>query len=391
MLSSTRHCRSPLGETLSGLRAVARLAYVTLLFCFGGVRRARRKLAERGAVIILTFHRVLDEDSNQKSSSLPGIIIREGTFRKLAKYLVQHCDPVNLERAVPGGDRSKLRVAITFDDGWRDNYSSALPIAKSFGLPFTVFICPGLVGQNNPFWPEQVAALLSIGKASSKTIEEVIEGLKHQSATDRDAYLESLRKASSQSYRRVSEIDQLLSWGEIKKMRAAGVTFGSHTQTHQILTTIPKKSAATELRQSKSAIEAEIGEPCTTFAYPNGNCSPETRQWVADAGYQRAVTTNRGAWTAECDPLSLPRLNVSEGNVTGLFGRFSPMMFEYTTFWWAWRALSKSKTDQAAAQLFDSGEASMARQGVDARLASRQGSPGPVLTPENESDSSGII
>jgi peptidoglycan/xylan/chitin deacetylase (PgdA/CDA1 family) len=369
MLSSTRHGRLSLGKTLSGLRTLARLAYVTLLFCFGAFRRARRELSERGAIVILTFHRVLDDDSNQKSSSLPGIVIREETFRKLAKYLVQHCDPVHLDGVVPGGESSKLRVAITFDDGWRDNYSTALPIAKGFGLPFTVFICPGLVGQNNPFWPEQVSALLSIRGESPTTIEEVIEKLKHGSATDRNAYLESLRKTSSQNYTSASEIEQLLSWDEIRSMRAAGVSFGSHTQTHQILTTIPKQFAALELSQSKSAIETEFGEPCTIFAYPNGDCSSETRQWVADAGYKRALTTTKGAWTAECDRLSLPRLNVSEGNVTGLFGQFSPMMFEYTTFWWAWRALSKSKIDLAGTRFINSGDTSTGRQDINARDA----------------------
>jgi peptidoglycan/xylan/chitin deacetylase (PgdA/CDA1 family) len=366
MLSSIRQSRLLLGKKLSGLRTLARLAYVTVLFWFGSLRRARRELSERGAIVILTFHRVLDDDSNQKSSSLPGIVIREGTFRKLVKYLVQHCDPVRLDGAVPGGKSPRPRLAITFDDGWRDNCSNALPIAESFGLPFTVFICPGLVGQNNPFWPEQVSALLSIRGTNPTRIERVIEDLKHRSAKDRDAYLESLRKISSQNYSSASEIDQLLSWGEIRRMRTAGVSFGSHTQTHQILTTISETSAATELSQSKSTIEAEFGEPCTTFAYPNGDCSSETRQWVADAGYKRALTTIKGAWTAESDPLSLPRLNVSEGNVTGLFGQFSPMMFEYTTFWWAWRALSKSKIDQAATRFLDSGEISIGRQEVNA-------------------------
>src|SRR4051794_1797711 len=101
MLSSIRQSRLLLGKKLSGLRTLARLAYVTVLFWFGSLRRARRELSERGAIVILTFHRVLDDDSNQKSGSLPGIVIREGTFRKLVKYLVQHCDPVRLDGAVP--------------------------------------------------------------------------------------------------------------------------------------------------------------------------------------------------------------------------------------------------------------------------------------------------
>lgn len=349
---------------LSRLRTAVRVAYVCLLSCFGGLRRARRELSERGAILILTFHRVLDDEANQTSNSLPGIVIRARTFRKLAEYLVQHCHPVHLGDVVPGNSSSKLRVVITFDDGWRDNYSSALPIARSFGLPVTVFICPGLVGQTNPFWPEQVSALLKMHAASPAKIEEVIEVLKRRSAAERDAYLQSLRRASNRIGNAAAEFDQLLSWQEIREMRAAGVQFGSHTQTHQILTTIPQHLAAAELRRSKTAIESELGERCTNFAYPNGNCSSETRQWVAAAGYKQAVTTRKGAWTAECDPLSLPRLNVSEGNVTGLFGQFSPMMFEYTTFWWAWRVALNSKAGQSANRSFDSGDESVGPEGV---------------------------
>ena len=343
---------------LSRLRTVVRVAYVYLLCCCGGLRRARRELSKRGAIVILTLHRVLDDEANENSHSLPGIVIRERTFRKLVEYVVEHCDPVHLGDAGPGKRSSKLRVVITFDDGWRDNYSSALPIARSFGLPFTVFICPGLVGQSNPFWPEQVSALLKMDAASPAKIEDVIEDLKRRSAGERDAYLQSLCKVSNRITNAASEFDQLLSWQEIREMRAAGVQFGSHTQTHQILTTIPQNLAASELSQSKKAIESELGEPCTTFAYPNGNCSSESRQWVAAAGYKQAVTTRKGAWTTECDPLSLPRLNVSEGNVTGLFGQFSPMMFEYTTCWWAWRAALNSKAGQSANRSFDSGDES---------------------------------
>ena len=58
----------------------------------------------------------------------------------------------------------KLRVMFTFDDGWKDNYTNALPVMRARGIPATVFVCPGLVGRTLPFWPELVASLL--GKAS---------------------------------------------------------------------------------------------------------------------------------------------------------------------------------------------------------------------------------
>ena len=271
MLSVTRHDRlALLRRALAGVRTLARLTYVTLLFWSGGLRRAKRELLKRGAIVILTFHRVLDDEAYQETNSLPGIIIRDRTFRKLVKYVVLHNTPVRLDAAVPCRSE-RLRVAITFDDGWRDNHSSALPIAQSFGLPFTVFLCPKLVGQNTPFWPEQASALLRSQGVSPTAVEEVIEALKRQSDTERDAYLESLRNTHHQNGSAAAEIDQLLTRDEIGEMRCAGVSFGSHTQTHQILTMIAAESAAEELSQSKSTIEANVGEPCLTFAYPNGN------------------------------------------------------------------------------------------------------------------------
>ena len=92
------------------------------------------------------------------------------------------------------------------------------------------------------------------------------------------------------------------SWKAIFAMDRAHVRFGSHTHTHQILTTVPADVARRELRDSKREIEQALGHDCDVFAYPNGDWSPETRAMLAESGYRLAFTTKRGPWTAATRP-----------------------------------------------------------------------------------------
>jgi peptidoglycan/xylan/chitin deacetylase (PgdA/CDA1 family) len=138
-----------------------------------------------------------------------------------------------------------------------------------------------------------------------------------------------------------------LSWDRIAALEAAGVGFGSHTQTHQILTTVPLGTAREEVRESKAALESNLKRCCDLFAYPNGDWSPDTRRILAEEGFRLAFTNERGAWLAACDRFAIPRSNVYENNVAGLLGRFSPAMFEYTSFWKVWRATKRSLRREA--------------------------------------------
>ena len=201
----------------------------------------------------------------------------------------------------------------------------------------TIFVCPGLLGQGMPFWPERVAASFRAARpaAREEEIEAVINGLKPHTAAEREEMMASL-PARGQSM--ADEPDKTVSWAQIAEMNRAGVTFGSHTQTHQVLTAVSETAAREEIRESKVAIECALNKRCDLFAYPNGDHSCETRRLLAEAGFALAFTTERGAWTTACDPLAIPRPNISDDDVVGPLGRFSPAMFEYTVFWKAVRA-----------------------------------------------------
>jgi len=291
--------------------------------------------------MVLTFHRVLDDVESRLTSSLPGIVVRRATFQKLVAYAAGRYEAVDFERAIAAAP-DKLRVMFTFDDGWKDNYTIALPVIRAYGMPATVFVCPGLIGRTLPFWPEAIASLL--GSASppvpSAEIESIIETLKTYSAERRRQYIARLCELRAPAHgRHAYSADRTVSWDDIREMDAAGVRVGCHTQTHQILTTVPPQTARQEIRESKRAIEAVLYRRCSLFAYPNGNTSEATRRILAEEGFTAAFTTEKGAWTSGTDPMAIPRVNMCEQSVAGLTGQFSPAMFQYNVFWKAWRAM----------------------------------------------------
>lgn len=325
---------------MNGFRRFLRWVRAGAWAVSGGLWWAKRRLRKSRSIVVLTFHRVLDEPEYSRTHSLPGILMRKATFEVLAAYVARRYEPVDISRAVPGQDSQKLRIALTFDDGWTDNDATAFPIAHANGIPMTVFVCPGLLGLDSPFWPERVAAAIRAARptATDAEIERVIENMKRCAPEDREHAIGELAVRAA-APAEADTPDTTLSWEQIAEMDRAGVTFGSHTQTHQILTMAPERAVRLEIRESKAAVERALNKPCHLFAYPNGNHSSWIGGLLDGAGFRLAFTTQRGAWTASCDQLAIPRMHVYEDNVAGPTGRFSPAMFEYQVFWNAWRAM----------------------------------------------------
>jgi peptidoglycan/xylan/chitin deacetylase (PgdA/CDA1 family) len=323
--------------------------WVHMLLSSGTLWWVKRKLRHQGYIVVLTCHRVLEDAAFEKTNSQPEIILRRRTFEQLAAYLARHCEMVDLRHEPVHEPGPKLRVALTFDDGWRDNYTTALPIARGHQIPFTIFICTELLGANSPFWPERAMALCRARRPrwSDSEAGVLIEHLKTLPPHRREAAIDTLADEVAVNLDLPAE-DETLKWGDVLKMSQECVNFGSHTQTHQILTLCETDAEISrELRGSRRAIEAALGKCCDVFAYPNGNWSPQTQRLLKEAGFRLAFTTRRGAWAASSDKLAIPRINVSESNVIGLAGRFSPAMFEYTTFWKTWRAMRYTTKPQS--------------------------------------------
>lgn len=340
------------------LRSLIRQLWIHALDWTGGLQWAERQLARRDAIIVLTFHRVLDAPEYVHTDSPEGMLVKKATFQKLSEYVARNYEPTRVvegrSRAV---SRNVPRIAFTFDDGWTDNFTTAAPIAAECGIPLTIFICPALVGYQSPFWPEQVGLLWRFAQDCGKTarLTEVTRDIRLQfgdksSGVEQstESFIAFMKKfpaeARAEMITRVRQeigcteadtaiIDRTMNWEEIHQLDSCHVDFGSHTLSHEILTHLSNSTLEFELVESKDIIAQETRKPCELFAYPNGTWSHETKAFVANAGYRLAFTNQTGAWTSETDPLLVPRVNVCEGSLIGIKPEFSVAAFKYLTFW----------------------------------------------------------
>lgn len=326
-----------------------RYARACLFRATGLLRLARRRAARRG-VVVLTLHRVLDDSEFFQSSSLPATLVRRKTFEALVRWTTRNYDVLDLRNAIPSWEeRQRPRVAVTFDDGWLDNYEIAEPIAARYRCPIAIFVCPDLVGQPFPFWPERVNSMLASIQdltqlpqfAHARTgshlemTERIIERMKQMPAAERDNLIAQLEAASGSAAKPVHSepLNRAMAWNQIRELSLRGVCIGSHTFSHQILTSIPAGTCRRELTLSRREIESRLQMPCATLAYPNGNHDASVHALATEAGYTLAFANRPGCWTKDTDFLQIPRVNIWERKLTNPAGRFSPAMAEYYLFW----------------------------------------------------------
>ena len=326
----------------SALRAHGKVFWAGLLRASGMLSLARKWVQRHGA-IVLTFHRVLNDSELQETASQGGMIVRDKTFADFLQYASQHCEFANLEQEPEWAPSGKLKLAITFDDGWADNAESVYPLASQYQVPFAIFIVPERTGASLPFWPERTAAALDRipsvnGNRRTVSIRKAIEALKALPALERESRISQMIGVSG-AVEPSTAVDKTMTWAQIAELYANGVTFGSHTSTHEILTTLSAADAEQEIACSREAIQQKLGSSCELFSYPNGDCSKPVRDLVVHAGYKFAFLNDPGVWTRDCDPFLIPRVNVCEFHLVGSRGNFSPLIFDYAVVWSAAKGL----------------------------------------------------
>jgi peptidoglycan/xylan/chitin deacetylase (PgdA/CDA1 family) len=219
-------------------------------------------------------------------------------------------------------------LAVTFDDGYQDNYLHAFPILHRYGLPATVFLTTGSLDSRDPLWFEELSGALknTTNESVNLTIDiprrlwlrteaerlaangrifQLLRGL-----TDQERQLHLTDILRELGHRRGARQDQMLTWGQIRLMKAGRIDFGGHTVNHPFLSRIPPQQVSWEVSECKRRIEEELQQQVEHFAYPNGreeDFVPANKELLRAAGYKAAVTTIWGVNYMSTDRMELRR------------------------------------------------------------------------------------
>jgi peptidoglycan/xylan/chitin deacetylase (PgdA/CDA1 family) len=291
-------------------------------------------------------HGVMENDGRQKWEPLRPQLSPRDLDRYLG-HLAQCYTFVSLDEAIEGlAGRAPMRpnsLVLTFDDGYRNNLSHALPILRKYGAPATIFVATGHVDRHEPFWFDRLDYALQHGLAEPRRFQ-VGSQVVQMSGRDRDDLAESygrlrdLAKREMVDDERFHELMNSLSlelemnggtaladicddddwsavatWEQIAKASGDGVIFGSHTVKHIRLSYVSHETVRAQMEQSKRAIEQHVDQPCRYLAYPNGDFNEAVVAIAREVGYAAAVTIQEGLNKRGDDLLSLRRINLSVG------------------------------------------------------------------------------
>lgn len=293
-------------------------------------------------LLVLMYHRVLPASHPDRPHEQPGMFVSPETLALHLRILKRHFEIVHLDdwaRAV-AESRPVPRVAcaLTFDDGWRDNFDYGFPLLQAQGVPATIYLLSDLVGTRYSFWPNRLARLLGAARngdsgerwpdwlerellqigapvtvrapLSMPQIDTVIANCK---ARYTDAELGSLLDGAAAGGAPDGGDRDLMNWDEIRQMAAGGrIRFGSHTRRHTRLDArAPAAVLEDEIQASRGLIEQQLQTAVSSFCYPNGDHSPAALDLVRRS-YATAVTTRRGWNSVSSDTHLLNRVGVHE-------------------------------------------------------------------------------
>jgi len=280
---------------------------------------------------VVTYHRVL---------AVPDELLHTEPdverFREQLTFLLRHFRVLPLGEALAKCQAESLpkrALAITFDDGYSNNFSHALPVLQSLGVPATVFVATGYLN-GGCMWNDTVIEafrrcrkpyldLGNIGdgpglgrfeltgsEAKRLGVAAVIAALRYRPTAERSALATQVAEQAEVAV----PTDLMLKFDEVRGLRRSGVEIGGHTVNHPILARIPPDEAWREIDDGAAQLQGITGERPKLFAYPNGrpgrDFTPQHETMVRDAGFSHAFSTAEGICSAASDPYAIPRISL---------------------------------------------------------------------------------
>jgi peptidoglycan/xylan/chitin deacetylase (PgdA/CDA1 family) len=301
-----------------------------------GLGAALQRVPTWRGVLVLTYHRIGSPGGDVHDPALWSAT-QEQLDAQL-RYLARHADVISGDELPDAlAERRGRHVALTFDDGYRDNFELAYPALRANGVPATFFIATGFVDRPHVAWWDEINAIVRSSPRAGIEAGEWLPAPVRLGDGDRAAAAQalverywSLPEAHTQPYIEwlahacgtgragpAAAASTWMTWEMVRELRAGGMTIGAHTVDHPVLARCSAAGQALEIGGSVARLRQQLGEPVTLFAYPvgaRGTFDDTSRACLRDAGVTHAFSFYGGhRRPGGGDDLDIPRVWVGPG------------------------------------------------------------------------------
>jgi peptidoglycan/xylan/chitin deacetylase (PgdA/CDA1 family) len=297
-----------------------------------------RLVGRAGGRYVMAYHRVIPALAAATDYVHSAMWIRPETLAAQIRWMRTVGEIVDLETLIRADNRPSTRAlfALTFDDGWLDNYTLAFPVLREAQVPATIFLVSDAMEHGRLFWTEDVVtkthhiAMRGGGRRVLDALAEqwpIVERHAKPSSASAlcESWVETLKLVPEQERR--ARIDSyfsaigaereplrgyVMTWKHAREMAKDGITFGSHTHTHRILEGLDAAAIESELTVSRATISAQLQRDVTLFCYPNARYSGNEGEVLGRCGYRYGFILDKRQVRAPIDPYHIPRFLMNE-------------------------------------------------------------------------------
>lgn len=264
-------------------------------------------------VSVLTYHRIIEAESIFDGR-------RVDEFRWQMEWVAEHCQPIQVDefQSCLGQSTRTGRppVLVTFDDGYRDYFTSAYPILRALSIPAVLFVSTRMIDDGSMIWPDEITQMVhaaSVGEVripwqpdqvvklrtpkDRKAMEQSCKRfLKSVEEVQRVQYVAELRSALDIQDEELSSDRQMLSWDEVRSVMPH-TTIGAHGHDHLVLSRLTDAEAERQIVKCAQRIEEETGVRPKYFAYPNGQVgdyNERTKEFLRRHGFELGFSCRPG-------------------------------------------------------------------------------------------------
>lgn len=283
-------------------------------------------------VLCLLYHRVSPEPD-----PMYHLTVSPEHFAKQMAYIKEHYPCIRFEDAWEETDQPS--VVVTFDDGYADNYTCALPILEQYQVPATIFVATENIGTKREFWWDEPGRLFTCGETypATFTLRDPLFGYRWETDTFPKRFelaktIRWLLRMNADPAVRNQWFEQIREWAgmsecgrrpyrsatleQLKQLaQSKWITIGAHTVHHMSLGAMERKTQEEEIENSIKAIDNWLGFAPAVFSYPFGtrlDYNQDTIEICQKLGIKKAATTIQKCWTQADHPYEIPRKTVRD-------------------------------------------------------------------------------